>query len=72
MAFHNRLNEAINITRLPRNIVASLCGIHRNSLASYLSGRRQPNKSFYVKLKKICPELDLNWLITGKRIDGKG
>ena len=70
MKFQNRLNKVISITGLPKHAVASLCGVHRNSLASYLSGSRQPNRNFYVKLTKICPDLDLNWLITGKRLGG--
>ena len=66
MTFHRRLSDVIYDTRLEKKVFAAKCGVHRNTLSSYLGGESEPNTKFFEKLKVINPSVDLNWLITGK------
>lgn len=45
---------------------ASEIGVQRSSISHILSGRNQPSYEFILKTIERYPEIDVEWLITGK------
>lgn len=45
---------------------ADKIGIQRSSVSHIFSGRNKPSIDFLEKILNVYPEIDLNWLITGR------
>ena len=67
MSIADRLKEFIEIEKLSKSAFAQKIGIQRSTLAHFFSGRNKPSSDFFLKIKESYPELDLNWLISGKK-----
>jgi transcriptional regulator with XRE-family HTH domain len=46
---------------------ADKIGVQRSSVSHVLSGRNKPGLDFLEKILNTFPEIDANWLITGKK-----
>lgn len=44
---------------------AAMLGIHKNTLARYESGARNPDSEFIEKLLSVHPEINPMWFVTG-------
>ena len=67
----NRIQELIEEKNLSKSAFAKEIGIQRSSLAHFFSGRNKPSLEFFLKIKNKYPEIDLNWIISGKRTKHK-
>ena len=67
MSMTNRIQELIEEKNLSKSAFAKEIGIQRSSLAHFFSGRNKPSLEFFLKIKNKYPEIDLNWIISGKR-----
>jgi transcriptional regulator with XRE-family HTH domain len=45
---------------------ADKIGIQRSSVSHIFSGRNKPSIDFLEKILKVYPDIDVNWLITGR------
>ena len=71
MSITNRIQELIEEKNLSKSAFAKEIGIQRSSLAHFFSGRNKPSLEFFLKIKNKYPEIDLNWIISGKRTKHK-
>ncbi len=69
MNIAKRLEKFIEIKKLSKSAFANKIGIQRSTLAHFFSGRNKPSSDFFLKIKETYPDLDLNWLISGKKKD---
>ena len=69
MNIAKRLEKFIEIKKLSKSAFANKIGIQRSTLAHFFSGRNKPSSDFFLKIKETYPDLDLNWLISGKQSD---
>ena len=67
MSITNRIQELIEEKNLSKSAFAKEIGIQRSSLAHFFSGRNKPSLEFFLKIKNKYPEIDLNWIISGKK-----
>tara|TARA_B000000557_G_scaffold106435_1_gene86172 strand:+ start:1056 stop:1346 length:291 start_codon:yes stop_codon:yes gene_type:complete len=67
MSIADRLEKFIATEKLSKSAFAQKIGIQRSTLAHFFSGRNKPSSDFFLKIKESYPELDLNWLISGKK-----
>ena len=67
MSIADRLEKFIATEKLSKSAFAKKIGIQRSTLAHFFSGRNKPSSDFFLKIKESYPELDLNWLISGKK-----
>jgi len=67
MSITNRIQKLIEEKNLSKSAFAREIGIQRSSLAHFFSGRNKPSLEFFLKIKNKYPEIDLNWIISGKR-----
>ena len=63
-----RLEEFIKSKKISKSAFANHIGVQRSSIAHFFSGRNKPSLDFYIKIKEKYPEVDLNWIISGKKI----
>lgn len=60
---------------LTSTYLAKEIGVSQSTISFYFSNRSFPNESFFLRLKKLIPQLSLDWLITGSGemfLDGEG
>ena len=67
MSIATRLEKFIQNEKLSKSAFAQKIGVQRSSLAHFFSGRNKPSSDFFLKIKETYPNLDLNWLISGKK-----
>ena len=67
MSITNRIQELIEKKKLSKSAFAKEIGIQRSSLAHFFSGRNKPSLEFFIKIKNKYPEIDLNWIISGRK-----
>ena len=67
MSIADRLEKFIATEKLSKSAFAQKIGIQRSTLAHFFSGRNKPSSDFFLKIKESYPELELNWLISGKK-----
>jgi len=68
MDVSKRIVKVINEKKISASKFASTIGVKRSNLSHILSRRNKPSIEFFHKIKKTYPEIDLNWLITGKKL----
>ena len=67
MSISIRIQKLIESKKLTKSAFAKEIGIQRSSLAHFFSGRNKPSLEFFLKIKNKYPDIDLNWIISGKR-----
>jgi len=68
MDISKRILKIINQKGMSSSKFAGTIDVRRSNLSHILSGRNKPSNDFFHKIKKIYPEIDLNWLITGEKL----
>jgi transcriptional regulator with XRE-family HTH domain len=61
----DRLLKIIKQNNLTSSRFADELGVERSGISHILSGRNQPSYDFLVKLMKLYPEINPDWLILG-------
>lgn len=66
----NTLGERVKYVLKNRSVkvidVAASMDKKQTTISNYMTNRAYPNGDFFIALKQFVPDLDLNWLITGK------
>ena len=63
-----RILKVISEKKVSASKFASTIDVKRSNLSHILSRRNKPSIDFLHKIKKAYPEIDLNWLVTGKKL----
>jgi len=63
---NTRLQNFLNAENITQSQLADTIGVARASISHILSGRNKPGFDFIESLAKKYPQLNLEWLITGK------
>lgn len=61
-----RLKRILEEYGLNSSRLAEKMGIQRSGISHIMAGRNKPSYDFIVSLLKLYPEIDANWLLTGK------
>lgn len=64
--FSKRLNKIMDFYGLTASALAEEIDFNRSSISHLLSGRNKPSLEFVMKLLQKFPELDMDWLVSGK------
>ena len=67
MSLPKRILKLLEDKNLSASRFANSIDVKRSNLSHIISGRNKPSTDFFIKIKKTYPEIDLNWLITGKK-----
>ena len=62
----DRFKSLLDQLQLSPSEFADRIGVQRSSISHIISGRNKPSIDFLEKILNIFPEVDINWLITGK------
>lgn len=62
----DRIKRFIDLQNLTSSSFANEIGVQRSSVSHVLSGRNKPSLDFVTKIKDRFPEVNLEWLISGK------
>jgi len=62
----NRISKIIKEKNLSSARFADEIGVQRSSISHVLSGRNKPSLEFIQKILKAYPDIDINWLLSGK------
>ena len=68
MSLQERLQKILEDKNLNASAFARSIDVKKSNLSHIISGRNNPSTDFFIKINKTYPEIDLNWLITGKKI----
>ena len=63
---HSRLKYWMEMEVLKSSALADNIGVNRATISHILSGRNKPSIDFFQKLLNTYPDLNSNWLITGR------
>ena len=63
----DRFKSLLDQLQLSPSEFADRIGVQRSSISHIVSGRNKPSIDFLEKILNIFPEVDINWLITGKK-----
>lgn len=66
MEIINRVKELIGYLNISEREFASSIGVGQRSVNYYLKGEQKPNLDFISKIISSYPEINTEWLITGK------
>ena len=61
-----RIKKFIDAQNLSSSAFANEIGVQRSSVSHVLSGRNKPSLDFVIKIKERYPEVNLDWLLSGK------
>ena len=67
MSLQKRLQKILEDKNLNASSFARSIDVKKSNLSHIISGRNNPSTDFFIKINKTYPEIDLNWLITGKK-----
>ena len=67
MSLQKRLQKILEDKNLNASAFARSIDVKKSNLSHIISGRNNPSTDFFIKINKTYPEIDLNWLITGKK-----
>lgn len=62
----NRLQQILDYYNINSSRLADKLGVQRSGISHILSGRNKPGFDFLKGILDLYPEIDANWLITGK------
>lgn len=66
MEINKRIEKVINDSKLSFSEFADLIEVQRSSISHIISGRNKPSLDFIEKIKSKFPDIEWDWLITGK------
>jgi len=61
-----RILEILKIKNLSPAQFADLIGVQRSSISHLISGRNKPSLEFIQKILKAFPEINTDWMLSGK------
>lgn len=61
-----RLKEILEYYNLNSSRLAERLGVQRSGISHIMAGRNKPGYDFIKGILNLFPEIDANWLITGK------
>lgn len=61
-----RLQFILQHYQISPSRLAEKLGVQRSGISHILSGRNKPGFDFLVRLTEVFPEIDANWLLSGK------
>jgi transcriptional regulator with XRE-family HTH domain len=61
-----RLTHILKTYQISASKLADMMGVQRSGVSHILSGRNKPSFDFLQRLLEHFPEVDANWLLTGK------
>ena len=61
-----RIKKFIDAQNLSSSAFANEIGVQRSSVSHVLSGRNKPSLDFVIKIKERYPDVNLDWLLSGK------
>jgi transcriptional regulator with XRE-family HTH domain len=67
---NSRLVQIINSHDCTVAELAILMGITRSPIFRWINGKCVPTTDSLIKLQEVWPDVDLHWLITGKKHNG--
>ena len=65
----NRIIQIIEEHQLSNSQFADKLGIPRSGLSHVLSGRNKPSLDYVLKILEAFPDVDPQWLLSGKMVD---
>lgn len=65
MELSNRIIEIIEKSGLTPSEFADKIEVQRSAISHITSGRNKPSLEFLIKIKKVFPEIDTDWLVFG-------
>ena len=65
--FIKRLERLLDYYGLSASAFADKVGVQRSSISHLLAGRNKPSLEFVMKVINTFPEVNLYWLLNGKR-----
>lgn len=63
---NSRLQQFLDLEQLSPSKFADVIGVQRSGLSHILSGRNKPGYDFLYKLSLKFPQINVEWLLTGK------
>ena len=66
MSVIKRVKKIIEIKNISNAQLGKAADLHRNTIGNMLKAEAEPNVEVIVGLKKIIPDLNLNWMILGE------
>ncbi|WP_027376278.1 helix-turn-helix domain-containing protein [Kaistella palustris] len=66
MSLNDRISKVIAYSGLTSSEFADEIDVQRSNISHITSGRNKPSLDFIIKIKERFPDLDWDWLITGK------
>ncbi len=67
-----RLEHILEIYGISASKLAEMLDVQRSGISHILAGRNNPSYEFLVRITENFPEIDANWLLTGKGSMTKG
>ena len=64
--FISRVEAILRQYGLSTSAFADKIGVQRSGISHLLSGRNKPSLDFILKIINVWPEIDIDWLLTGK------
>ena len=61
-----RILEILKIKNLSPAQFADLIGVQRSSISHLISGRNKPSLEFIQRILKTFPEINTEWMLSGK------
>lgn len=65
MKLSNRILEILEKSGLTPSEFADKIEVQRSAISHIISGRNKPSLEFLIKIKKVFPEIDTDWLVFG-------
>jgi transcriptional regulator with XRE-family HTH domain len=62
----DRIIEILKSRNLSPAQFADMIGVQRSSISHLISGRNKPSLEFVQKILKTFPDIDVEWLLSGK------
>lgn len=62
----DRILEILRIKNLSPAQFADMIGVQRSSISHLISGRNKPSLEFLQKMLKAFPEINSDWMLSGK------
>ena len=65
MEASKRILEILEKSGLTPSEFADKIEVQRSAISHIVSGRNKPSLEFLIKIKKVFPEIDTDWLVLG-------
>lgn len=61
-----RARYLMRVSDIKFDQISQITGKSHSTISTYLSGRTYPSEEFFFALKKLIPDINFHWLITGE------